>query len=109
MKPRTTCRWLRSGKTSAGLLVVLVLVLIIAGGYWGYKALNRPHTKLERDTSTAVYKFYCSSCNETFEVSHDEWTQMKQEADGSFVCKKCGQATARFMRPGSDALVPGGG
>lgn len=88
---------------SRGLLAVLIVAAVAAGGYWVYQYATRDGASAA-GASDLTFTLWCTSCNEAFELKGKEATRRKRDGD-NVECPKCKKMTGTFRRPREE--VPG--
>jgi hypothetical protein len=73
-------RWVRSAEVSKNLIIVLVILVLVVGGYWTYRWRSRA-SEMKVSTGDGVVKLYCPGREEPYEFSRAEGLKLPKEGD----------------------------
>ncbi|HOO16994.1 MAG: hypothetical protein KBH81_09160 [Phycisphaerae bacterium] len=90
--------WLRRAEMNKNLIIVLVLLAVVSGGFWTWKCRS---TSAEVKQVVHRFKDYyvtCKNCGTLAEkVPASEVDAMKSDMQGGYLkCPSCGNYTAKF-------------
>jgi DNA-directed RNA polymerase subunit RPC12/RpoP len=99
----TRTRRSRDARISTGLIVILGLVLLIAGGFWWSRLTAESGPKFT-EVEDPEYPMVCAGCGEKFVIKKSQQKTWEVSDDG-FKCPKCGKLRGQSNREGGMALT----
>jgi hypothetical protein len=97
--------WQRRAKVNVGLIVTLVVVALIAGGYWIFKGSDKPDFKVDPNAPEPTYTITCEECKTTWEIPRSKFKEANRDDDGNFFCEKCQAYTGHYQRQGGASVI----
>jgi hypothetical protein len=94
------------GAINTGLVVVLVIVAVIALGFWGYKLMSQPKPPPAPAAPSGpppMYMLACEACGKVTQLPKTDLDVVAQ-ADGMYQCPKCHEFRAMVSRPGGSVI-----
>ncbi|MCG3125604.1 MAG: hypothetical protein CHACPFDD_00429 [Phycisphaerae bacterium] len=104
-------RIVRRGAVNPKLVVVLVIVVLLAGGYWIYQFSSSPKVELKQNAEARAFIIACENaktCGYRETVTEHQLNALKTEM-GMYFCPKCQKYTAYKERAVNPSVAPAGG
>lgn len=100
-------RWRRAAEINKGMIIVLVVLAVIVGGFYAFKcrSVSTEQQEIEIDRPD-TYTLYCPECDKEFVIPGDEWKDVAKK-DGKLQCPECKQFVAKWGKKKVDTgIVP---
>jgi len=94
---------------SAGLLITLIVLVVIVGGYWVYTFATKESLPVDANAGERTFPIVCSACKARTEITFAEYKAIERDENDNLKCPKCGKFKAAYYRQGGSVLPPGGG
>src|SRR4030095_6215722 len=88
----------RRAATNTKLLVALGIMLLLAAGFWGWRAWSHSTESNELVDPAMKFVLTCSSCGKETEFTYAKAKKAEKNAEGKYKCPQCGQFTAAWKQ-----------